>query len=130
MTDVAAIEIGVWRLYARYSDALWRKDTESFTACFAGDAVWTIAGGTFRGSADSTTTARRTSRSPTTRVASTGRPRACRAPMIRPPCAGARRDPRPSGRSIRDLRPRHHPSLAMICGRSTVVWMPGAALQM
>jgi ketosteroid isomerase-like protein len=45
-------ESGVRQLYARYADAVWRKDSAAFGDCFAGDAVWKIAGRTVTGRAD------------------------------------------------------------------------------
>jgi uncharacterized protein (TIGR02246 family) len=37
------------RLHARYADALWRKDPDSFAALFSEDAVWKVAGMQLRG---------------------------------------------------------------------------------
>lgn len=52
MSDDLALlraEAGIRQLYARYADAVWRKDGASFVDCFAEDAVWKIAGRTVRG---------------------------------------------------------------------------------
>lgn len=45
-------ESGIRQLYARYADAVWRKDSASFGDCFTEDAVWKIAGRTVTGRAD------------------------------------------------------------------------------
>jgi len=42
-------EAGIRQLYARYADAVWRKDGDSFADCFTEDAVWKIAGQTVAG---------------------------------------------------------------------------------
>jgi len=42
-------EAGIRQLYARYADAVWRKDAESFADCFTEDAVWKIVGQEVRG---------------------------------------------------------------------------------
>ncbi len=52
MTDWLLAEAGVRRLYGLYADALWRKDTAAFGACFAQDAVWKIAGRKLQGRAE------------------------------------------------------------------------------
>lgn len=44
MADLAAISAGVKQLHARYTDAVWRKDAESFAACFAEHGEWRISG--------------------------------------------------------------------------------------
>jgi ketosteroid isomerase-like protein len=49
MTDLAAIECAIRQLQARYADALWRKDPDSFAALFARDAEWKVAGMHLRG---------------------------------------------------------------------------------
>ena len=45
-------ESAIRQLYARYNDALWRKDSDAFVDCFAAGAVWKIAGLTICGSAE------------------------------------------------------------------------------
>lgn len=52
MTDFAVAEAKIRQLYARYTDAVWRKDAEAFGDCFTGDAEWRIAGNVLRGRAD------------------------------------------------------------------------------
>lgn len=49
MADLAAVSAGVRQLYARYTDAVWRGDAESFAACFAADGEWRISGLTMTG---------------------------------------------------------------------------------
>jgi uncharacterized protein (TIGR02246 family) len=52
MADPLALllaESGIRQLYARYADAVWRKDFDTFADCFTEDAVWKIAGQTARG---------------------------------------------------------------------------------
>lgn len=46
---LAEAECAIRQLHARYADAVWRKDAESFAACFAEDAVWRIAGAELAG---------------------------------------------------------------------------------
>ena len=41
--DRAATECAIRQLHARYADALWRKDPNSFAALFAADAEWKVA---------------------------------------------------------------------------------------
>lgn len=49
MTDLAAAEHGIQQLHARYVDAVWRADIETFGDCFAEDCEWRIFGEVFRG---------------------------------------------------------------------------------
>jgi len=42
-------EAGIRQLYARYADAVWRKDRAAFLDCFTEDAVWKIARQTLEG---------------------------------------------------------------------------------
>jgi uncharacterized protein (TIGR02246 family) len=49
MTDLLLAEFAVRQLHARYVDALWRKDPESFADLFAEDAEWKISGMHLRG---------------------------------------------------------------------------------
>jgi uncharacterized protein (TIGR02246 family) len=44
-------ESAIRQLYGRYSEALWRKDSDAFGECFAAEAVWKIAGLTISGRA-------------------------------------------------------------------------------
>jgi uncharacterized protein (TIGR02246 family) len=57
MADAKQIEFlvaesSIRQLYGRYGDALWRKDSGDFEACFAEQAVWKIAGMTITGRAE------------------------------------------------------------------------------
>jgi hypothetical protein len=52
MDDFYRIEAAIRQLHARYMDAVWRQDVESFGACFAVDAEWRIAGQVLRGRSD------------------------------------------------------------------------------
>ena len=45
----AVAEFGIRQLQARYIDAVWRRDYESFGDCFALDAEWRIAGRVVKG---------------------------------------------------------------------------------
>jgi hypothetical protein len=49
ISKFALAEIGIRQLQARYIDAVWRKDYQSFGECFALDAEWRIAGEVVRG---------------------------------------------------------------------------------
>lgn len=49
MTDLQAAEFAIRQLRARYADALWRKDPQSFGDLFAEDAEWKVAGMHLRG---------------------------------------------------------------------------------
>jgi uncharacterized protein (TIGR02246 family) len=49
MTVLDSIECAIRQLHARYADALWRKDADSFGALFARDAEWKVAGMHMRG---------------------------------------------------------------------------------
>ena len=44
MTDMIAADFGIRQLHARFIDAVWRQDAESFADCWAADGVWKIAG--------------------------------------------------------------------------------------
>ena len=46
---VLLAESGIRQLYARYADAIWRKDIVAFGECFTEDAVWKIVGRTVSG---------------------------------------------------------------------------------
>ena len=52
MSDTLIAECAIRQLYARCTDAVWRRDGAAFTACFAHDATWKIAGLTLRGHAE------------------------------------------------------------------------------
>ncbi|MDR2856823.1 MAG: nuclear transport factor 2 family protein [Novosphingobium sp.] len=56
MTDPVAVEYAIRQLHARYADALWRKDPDSFAALFARDAEWKVAGMHMRGREEIRTT--------------------------------------------------------------------------
>jgi ketosteroid isomerase-like protein len=49
MTRFAEAEAGIRQLHARYTDATWRKDAESFARCFTPDGEWRISGMVLRG---------------------------------------------------------------------------------
>ena len=49
MTDFLVAESAIRQLHARYSDAVWRKDYDSFGDCFTEDAEWRISGMVLRG---------------------------------------------------------------------------------
>lgn len=42
-------EAGIRQLWARYADAVWRKDFDLFADCFTADATWKIVGRTAQG---------------------------------------------------------------------------------
>lgn len=44
MKDFVVAECMIRQLHARYVDAVWRKDIESFADCFTEDCEWRIAG--------------------------------------------------------------------------------------
>lgn len=41
--------LNIQQLYARYSDAIARKDPETFASCWSEDAYWLLLGNEFRG---------------------------------------------------------------------------------
>jgi len=49
MTDLMRAEFDIRQLQARYADALWRKDPESFAKLFTRDAEWKVSGMHLRG---------------------------------------------------------------------------------
>jgi uncharacterized protein (TIGR02246 family) len=49
MQDFVAAECAIRQLHARYADAVWRKDPQSFGALFAEDAEWRVGGQIMRG---------------------------------------------------------------------------------
>lgn len=49
MTDSVAAQLAIRELYARYADAVFRKDADSFGNCFVDDAEWRISGTIIRG---------------------------------------------------------------------------------
>jgi ketosteroid isomerase-like protein len=51
MTGFLIAESAIRQLYARYTDAVFRKDSASFIDCFAAEAEWKIAGMNLRGHA-------------------------------------------------------------------------------
>jgi len=52
MSDFAAAECGIRQLHARYMDAVWRKDAQSFAECFTEDGEWRISGMSLKGRAE------------------------------------------------------------------------------
>jgi uncharacterized protein (TIGR02246 family) len=52
MSDFAAAECGIRQLHARYTDAVWRKDPQSFAECFTADGEWRISGMALKGRAE------------------------------------------------------------------------------
>jgi ketosteroid isomerase-like protein len=52
MNQLVIAESAIRQLHARYADALWRKDPESFADLFAEDAEWKVAGMHMRGRAE------------------------------------------------------------------------------
>ena len=52
MTELYVADSGIRQLYARYIDAVWRKDADAFGKCFAENAEWKIAGMHMRGRAE------------------------------------------------------------------------------
>jgi uncharacterized protein (TIGR02246 family) len=52
MTELIVADSGVRQLYARYIDAVWRKDAAAFGNCFAANGEWKIAGMHLRGRAE------------------------------------------------------------------------------
>jgi len=49
MTDPVVADYGIRQLHARFVDAVWRQDSDSFAACFASAGEWKIAGFHMRG---------------------------------------------------------------------------------
>jgi uncharacterized protein (TIGR02246 family) len=47
--DSAAAEAEIRQLYARYADAVWRKDFAAVGDCYTEDAEWRIGGAVLRG---------------------------------------------------------------------------------
>ena len=52
MSEFALAESGIRQLYARYIDAVWRKDSVAFGDCFTEDAEWRLSGLVIRGRTD------------------------------------------------------------------------------
>ncbi|MFA7601431.1 MAG: nuclear transport factor 2 family protein [Novosphingobium sp.] len=44
MDDWMRAQAAVMQLHAHYVDAVWRKDSQAFGACFASDAQWRLSG--------------------------------------------------------------------------------------
>jgi SnoaL-like domain len=44
MNDFVLADSGIRQLHARFIDAVWRKDAQAFSECFAKDGEWKIAG--------------------------------------------------------------------------------------
>jgi ketosteroid isomerase-like protein len=49
MTDFVTVEAAIRQLQARYTDAVWRQDADSFARCFAEDGEWRISGMVLKG---------------------------------------------------------------------------------
>ncbi|MCJ2180869.1 nuclear transport factor 2 family protein [Novosphingobium album (ex Hu et al. 2023)] len=49
MTVSVEMEIGVRRLHALCTDAVWRRDPVAFGECYTADGIWKIAGLEFQG---------------------------------------------------------------------------------
>ncbi|MEO6092288.1 MAG: nuclear transport factor 2 family protein [Novosphingobium sp.] len=49
MSEFAEAEAGIRQLHARYTDATWRKDAQSFGECFTEDGEWRISGMVLKG---------------------------------------------------------------------------------
>lgn len=49
MDKFVIADAGIRQLHARFTDAVWRQDADEFSACFATDGVWKIAGNVMRG---------------------------------------------------------------------------------
>jgi uncharacterized protein (TIGR02246 family) len=49
--DLTTVEdtLNIQQLYARYSDAITRKDPETFGSCWSDDAYWLLLGNEYRG---------------------------------------------------------------------------------
>ena len=43
MTELYVADSGIRQLYARYIDAVWRKDADAFGKCFAENGEWKIS---------------------------------------------------------------------------------------
>ena len=56
MSNFADVQAGILQLYARCTDAIWRKDAELFGHCFAEQGIWKIATMQMNGRADVTAT--------------------------------------------------------------------------
>ena len=56
MTDFTVAETQIRQLHARYADAVWRKDYESFADCFTEDCEWRISGLILKGRKEIRTT--------------------------------------------------------------------------
>jgi ketosteroid isomerase-like protein len=52
MSELMAVEFEIRQLHARYQDAVWRKDYDTFADCFAEDAEWRVGGRIMRGRAE------------------------------------------------------------------------------
>jgi hypothetical protein len=52
MGDFADTEAAIRQLHARYADAVWRADYDTFADCFVEDAEWRVGGRIMRGRAE------------------------------------------------------------------------------
>lgn len=49
MNDLITADFGIRQLHARFIDAVWRQDAESFANCWTAEGSWKIAGMDLRG---------------------------------------------------------------------------------
>ena len=49
MSSFAEVQAGIMDLHARYTDAVWRKDSQRFAECFTPDGEWRISGMVLQG---------------------------------------------------------------------------------
>jgi hypothetical protein len=49
MTDLVTADAEIRQLYARYADAVWRKDFDAVGECYSEDGEWRIGGAILRG---------------------------------------------------------------------------------
>jgi uncharacterized protein (TIGR02246 family) len=52
MSDILHADLGIRQLHGRFMEAVWRQDADCFSACFAKDGEWKIAGMHMRGRAE------------------------------------------------------------------------------
>lgn len=52
MSQLVEVTVGIRQFYARYTDAVWRKDFAAYGDCWTDDAEWLIAGQLLSGRAE------------------------------------------------------------------------------